>query len=47
MRKVIINGVAGALFGLLLAHMGYGIVTWEYWVGVSLAVVFIVNSLAD
>ena len=47
MRVIIINGIIGAMFGLCLDKMGYGLGTYEYWIMIGFFIAAIANSLCS
>jgi len=47
MRKSVLGGLCAGLMGTLLAHMGHGFVTWEFWVGMGLMVAYGLNLGLD
>ena len=47
MKKKLLGSLCGALMGLLLAHLGNTVLTWEFWAGMGLMVAYGVNLAAE
>jgi hypothetical protein len=47
MRQIIINSILGGIWGYLLVSLGAGLATIEYWVGIIVLLLLIINSMID
>ena len=47
MRRIIITGVLGGVFGGMLVYVGVKIDQWEYWVFIGWMIIFYINAAID